>query len=491
MAAPLISFRSVAWILGGFLAVLAASMLVPTGYSLLTDQADLAGLAYATALTVMAAGVLLLLGYRRPRRELRQREAILLVVLVWMGVCGFGALPFSFSAQFPSFTDALFEATSGFTTTGATVLVQVESLSRPLHLWRCFSHWLGGMGIVLLGLAILPLVSQGGNGLYRAEFSGAAAERLRPRIMETARALWKIYLALTLAELLCLVVAGMSPFEALCHSFSTLGTGGFSTRNASIGAFGPLIQYIVILFMLLAGMSFVQHFHFWVERQPRVALKDYEVRAYLILVAAATLLVMLSLLRHPVPGSPQGLEPTFRTALFQVTSIVTTTGFVTSDYAVWPSAAQLILLVLMSIGGSTGSTAGGLKVARIVLMVRVIQRHFRQLAEPQGVFRIHVSGAAISELAVCGLLNLVFLAWMLLLVASLVVAATGVDVITAVSAVTACQFNVGPGLGGVGPAASYAGLSALAKWTLSVCMVAGRLELYTLLVLLTLGFWRR
>ncbi len=491
MAAPLISLRSVAWVLGGFLAVLAATMLVPAGYSLLTDEADLAGLGYAIGITALAAAVLLLLGYRRQRRELRQREAILLVVLVWLGVCGFGALPLYFSAQFPTFTDAVFEATSGFTTTGATVLDRVEVLSAPLQLWRCFSHWLGGMGIVLLGLAILPLVSQGGNGLYRAEFSGAAAERLRPRLMETVRALWKIYLALTLAEWLCLTLAGMRPFEALCHSFSTLGTGGFSTRTASIGAFGPLIQYIVILFMLLAGMSFVQHFRFWVERQPRVVLKDYEVRTYLIVVAVATVLVTLSLLRHPAAGPARALEPTFRAALFQVASILTTTGFVTRDYGVWPPAAQVILLLLMSIGGSTGSTAGGLKVARIVLMLRVIQRHFRQLSEPQGVFRIHVSGAVISEMAVCGLLNLVFLAWIMLLVASLVVAATGVDVITAVSAVTACQFNVGPGLGAVGPAFSYEGLSALAKWTLTGCMVAGRLEFYTLLVVLTLGFWRR
>jgi trk system potassium uptake protein TrkH len=491
MAAPLISYRSLAWVLGGFLVVLAASMLVPIAYSLATDQADLRGLLESSGLTGLAGAGLLWAGHRRPRADLRRREALLLVVLVWAAVCGLGALPFYLSSLFSSYTDAVFEATSGFTTTGATVLAQVEALSRPLHLWRSFSHWLGGMGIVLLGIAILPLVGQGGSGMYRAEFSGAAAERLRPRVVETARALWKIYLILTVAELLCLILAGLSPFEALCHSFSTLGTGGFSTRTDSIGAFGPQVQYIVILFMLLGGISFVQHFRLWVERDARAVLGDYELRAYVTVVGVATLLVIATLLPRPAMNIPETWEPTFRTALFQVVSILTTTGFVTADYGQWQPAAQLILLVLMFIGGSTGSTAGGIKVARMVVVRRIILRHFRQLTEPQGVFRIHIKGTLIPELTVCGVLNLVFLALLTLLAASLAIAATGVDLVTTVSAVAACLFNVGPGLGGVGPTESYAGLSAPAKWVLSFCMIAGRLELYTVMVLLTSGFWRR
>ena len=483
-----VDLRLVAWIMGGFLGALAAALLIPIAYSLATDQAELAGLGTSLAWTLAAVAALFLVGRRREKRELRPREGILLVVLAWLGVCLFGALPFHFSVYYPTFTDALFEAASGFTTTGATVLSDVDALPRPLHLWRTLSHWLGGMGIVLLGLAILPLLSQGGTGLYRAEFSGASAERLRPRIVETARALWKIYVILTLALILCLMLAGMEPFEAVCHAFSTLGTGGFSTRTASVAAFeSPLIEYILILFMLLAGISFIQHFRLWVERKPRAVFSDYEVRAYLLLILGATVVIALLLdVREHVAW-----EPALRAALFQVTSILTTTGFVTADYATWQPLAQLVLLALMFVGGCTGSTAGGLKVSRAVLMVRVIQRQFRRINEPQGVFRIRVGGAVVAEETVAGLLNLVFLAWLVLLIASLILTATGVDVLTAVSAVVACQFNIGPGLGGVGPMENFGALGPVAKWALSLTMIAGRLEFYTLLVLLSRAFWRR
>jgi trk system potassium uptake protein TrkH len=488
MAALVVDFRLITWVLGGFLMALAGTLSIPIVYALGTDRAALTGLFEALLLTVLAAITLLGLGYRRQRRELRQREAILLVVLTWVVVCLFGALPFRFSPYYPTLTDAVFEATSGFTTTGATVLADVDGLPRALHLWRCLSHWLGGIGIVLLGVAILPLLGQGGMALYRAEFSGSTAERLRPRIVETARALWRIYVMLTLAEFLCLLIAGMDAFEAMCHAFSTLGTGGFSTRTASVAAFhSPLIEYILILFMLLAGISFIQHFRLWVERKPLVVWRDYELRTFLWLVVIATALITANLVLH----DRQPWEPALRAALFQVTSILTTTGFVTTDYAAWQPLPQLTLLVLMFIGGCTGSTAGGLKTARAALTLCVVQREFRRIAEPQGVFRIHLGGAAISEVTVSGLLNLVFLAWLVALAASLVLAATGVEVLTALSAVMACQFNVGPGLAGVGPLENYGGLSPVAKWTLSFCMVAGRLEFYTLLILFTGTFWRR
>jgi trk system potassium uptake protein TrkH len=488
MAALVVDLRLVAWILGGFLAALTAVMLVPLGYTLIADQGALQALLLAVGWTAVAAATLMMAGHKRERRELRPREAILLVVVVWIGVCLFGALPFYFSGQYAGFTDAAFEATSGFTTTGATVISDVDGLPRSLNLWRCLSHWVGGMGIVLLGLAILPLLGRGESGLYRAEFSGAPSERLRPRVVETARSLWKIYVALTAVQFVALVFAGMDAFEALCHAFSTLGTGGFSTRTASIGAFhSPLIEYIVIVFMFLAGMSFIQHFRLWITHELRPVFRDYEVRAYLLIIVAATAVVTVVLLVRP------GLEwePAVRTALFQVTSILTTTGFVTADYASWAPLAQLILFVLMFIGGCTGSTAGGLKVARAVMMLQVVHRQFRRITEPQGVFRIRTGGSVVSEETVSGLLNLVFLAWMVLLVASLLVAATGVDVLTSVAAVVACQYNVGPGLGGVGPAENYGALHPIAKWVLTLCMIAGRLEFYTLLVVLSGEFWRR
>ena len=248
-------------------------------------------LAYSAAITLGVGGLSLFL-FKRPTRELSQREGLLLVVAIWVSVGLFGSLPFYLSPYFRTFTDAFFESVSGFSTTGATVLPQVEVLPDALQFWRCFSHWLGGMGIVLLGIAILPLVGHGGMQLYRAEFSGAKSERLKPRIRETALSLWKIYAALTVAEFIALRLAGMDGFEAICHTFSTLGTGGFSTRTDSIAGFNsPLIEFIIIVFMLLAGISFVQHYRLWVERSPRRFFGDVELRYYLLITAASTALI--------------------------------------------------------------------------------------------------------------------------------------------------------------------------------------------------------
>jgi trk system potassium uptake protein TrkH len=487
-ATALIDYRSIGWGLGGFMAALGGAMLVPLAYAAIRHQPDTGAFLWGAGITLATAMFLLAIGYRRPRRELRPREAILLVVLAWVGTCVFGGLPLWFTPAYASFTDAVFESTSGFTTTGATVIADVEILSRPVHLWRCFSHWLGGMGIILLGLAVLPLLGQGGNVLYRAEFSGSSSERLRPRVLETARSLWRIYVLLTLLELLSLVAAGMDGFEALCHAFSTLGTGGFSTRSASIAGFdSPLIEYIVILFMLLGGISFVQHYRLFVDREPGAVLGDYEVRGYVAITVVATLVIGASLFAAG-GGQP---EPVMRAAMFQVVSILTTTGFATADYETWQPLAQLVLVVLMFIGGCTGSTAGGLKVARVRLLVQLVRREFRRVTEPLGVFRIRAGSTVVPDHAICGLLNLVVLALLLTLAAGFVLTATGVDLVTALSAVVACQFNVGPGLGSVGPTGNYGGLVDVAKWTLTLCMIAGRLEFYTFLVVMTSVFWRR
>ena len=293
---------------------------------------------------------------------------------------------------------------------------------------------------------------------------------------------------LLIAVTLLLALAGMPLFDALCHAFSTLATGGFSTRTESVAAFqSPLIEYILILFMFVAGVSFIQHYRLWIEKRPRTVAGDYEFRAYFVLTLVATLIVAVTLVL--VNGTP--IEPALRKALFPVTSILSTTGFTTADYGLWPPALQLLLLFLMFAGGSTGSTAGGLKVARMVLMLQVVKREFRRLAEPRGVFRIRAGKDVLPEQAVSGLLNLVFLALAVLLVASLLVSATGVDIVTAFSSVIACQFNIGPGLGAVGPTSHYGELSSFAKWVLSFCMVAGRLEFYTFLILLTRVFWSR
>ena len=480
--------RLVGWLLGQFISALAIVMLVPLAYGVLTGGGGLRALALALAITALAGGFLMALSRRRPAREIKQREAILVVVLIWMCICFFGSLPFYFSPWFSNLTDAFFESASGFTTTGATVLDNVEVLSQPIQLWRCFSHWLGGMGIVLLGLAILPLVGQGGMHLYRAEFSGAKSQRLTPRVLETTKSLWKIYILLTVLEIAVLWLAGMDGFEAVCQAFSTLGTGGFSTRTASIAGFhSTLIDYIIIVFMLLSGMSFIQHYRLWIEHQPRSFWQDYELRGYLLLVLVATGIITSVLYWK----NHMAVEQAFRAALFQVTSIVTTTGFVTDNYESWYPLCQLILFMLMFVGGCTGSTAGGIKVARILFLSRVVDREFRRMAEPQGVFPIRLGGETTPESAVNGLLNLVYLSWLVIFFAWLLLTAFGVHILTALSAVVACVFNVGPGLGGVGPMETYSRLPDAAKWILSVCMIAGRLEFYTLLVILSRPFWQR
>jgi len=370
----------------------------------------------------------------------------------------FGCLPFYFSPHFAGFTDAFFEATSGFTTTGATILADVEILPHNLQFWRCFSHWLGGMGIVLLGIAILPIVGIGGMPLYRAEFSGAKSEKLKPRITETALALWKIYFALTAAEYLALRWAGMDPFDAACHTFSTLGTGGFSTYTASIAAFNSItVESIIVLFMLLAGINFTLHYRLWVERRPRRFLFDVELRFYLLVALAATVLITFGLLLQ----DRFSLSEAVRSSAFQVTSIMTTTGFTTRNFELWNPLAQLLLLSLMFVGGCTGSTAGGLKCSRFLLMLKVIGREFKRMVERRGVFAVRLGNQSYPEHTIQSLLNLVYLAFLANLFACLLLAASGVDVLTSIAAVIASMFNIGPGLGSVGPAEHYGALPAL------------------------------
>jgi trk system potassium uptake protein TrkH len=483
----LVRWAALGFILGQLLLALAAAMALPIAWGLLSGSGGIAPLVGSALLTAGCGGSLLAV-LPRPEHELKQREGLLLVVLAWFAAAAFGALPFVWSGYFRSVTDALFETISGFTTTGATILTNVEVLPEPIQLWRCFSHWLGGMGIVLLGIAILPLVGHGGMQLYRAEFSGAKSEKLKPRIAETALALYKLYVAFTVAEVLALRWAGMTWLEALCHTFSTLGTGGFSTRNASVGGFqSPAVEWIVIVFMLIAGMSFVQHYRLFVERRPRAFFFDFEVRAYLLVAFGAIVLIAPSL--YWFNGYTPGRA--IRGAAFQASSILTTTGFGTENFELWYPLAQMILLVLMFAGGCTGSTAGGIKIARVVLLARVVGREFRRMVERHGVFTVRLGGRVVSEVTIQSLLNLIYLALLVLTLSCLLLAAQGVDMLTSIAATVACMFNIGPGFGAVGPAENYAHLPALSKWVLMVCMVAGRLEFYTLLVILTPGFWKK
>jgi trk system potassium uptake protein TrkH len=483
----LICWSIILRLLGIFVIGVSVTQFVPLILALLDGDASRWSLIGSIGLGFAVGGAAWML-IRPPEHELTRREGMLFVALAWLVSVTFGALPFAFSPWFAGFTDACFESMSGFTTTGATVIGNVEGLPRSLLLWRAMTHWLGGMGIIVLAIAVLPLLGTGGMELYRAEFSGARSEKLKPRVAETALALWRIYVALTLGEYVLLRWAGMGPFDAVCHAFATLATGGFSTRNASIEAYqSPQIEYIVVVFMVLAGINFTLHYRFMVERRFRAVLWDPEILAYLGVLAVATVALTVPL----VWVSRLPLEQSFRLALFQAASLQTTTGFSSADFEQWTPAATFMLLLLMMIGGCTGSTAGGMKVARIVMLVKVVGREFRRMAEKRAVFAIRFGGRAVSENTISNVLNLVYLAFLLCFVACLVLTATGLDLVTSFSAVLACMFNIGPGLGLVGPTENYGHLDSLVKWTLIICMLAGRLEFYTLLVLVTPAFWRK
>ncbi len=377
-------------------------MILPVAYSLATDGTDLLPLTGAMAVT-MATGAALWAAGRTSRRELTQREGILLTVAVWVTASVFGSLPFLFAPGIESVTDALFESTSGVTTTGASVLVEVESLSKPILLWRALTSWLGGMGIVVLVIAVLPLVGHGGMHLYRAEFSGAKSEKLKPRVAETASSLWGIYVALTAALFGLLVLGGLTPFDAVTHAFATLATGGFSTRTTSVAAFeSPFVEWVITLFMFLGGTSFILHYRALLERRPLSAVRDFELRQYagaLLLTAAVSTAMLHAHLAYD-------LGRAVRTALF-VVSIMTTTGFATDDFERWPPFGQLILLVLMFAGGCTGSTAGGMKVSRIALLAKVVAREFKRMVERHGIFAVRLGGNVVPERTIQSLLNLV------------------------------------------------------------------------------------
>ncbi len=474
-------------LLGYIILGISASLSFPLAIALATGDGGIMPLA-VSLLVGLTVGGSVVLYFKTGPHEINQKEGILIVVMAWLVAVAVGTLPYLLSPYFSGLTDAFFESMSGFTTTGATILSDIEGLPLSLHFWRALTHWLGGMGIIVLGIAILPLIGAGGNVLYNAESSGAKSEKLKPRIAETASALWKVYFFFTLLEYLALRYAGMTRFDAVCHAFSTMATGGFSTKALSIESFSsPLIEYIIIVFMLISGLNFALHYRFMVKREIKVFARDSESIAYFGIAILATVSITVALLLN----SSSSVEESFRMALFQVVSTMTCTGFTSTNWESWVPFAQFLLLILMFIGGCTGSTAGGIKVSRFVLLRRVITREFRRITAKRGVFSIWKDGKAVPESTINSMLNLVYLFFVVNFFISLILIATGVDIVTAISATTTCMSNVGPGLGQVGAYDNYSGLPALAKWALISGMLTGRLELYTALVIFSRSFWRK
>ena len=480
------NYRMIGRIIGLILGLEALFLLLPLAICL-ADGDEPAVLGF-TLSVLISAGVYLLLRWlcRNAETGFRAKEGLVCVSLAWMAMSFLGCLPFFLSGAIPNLVDALFETVSGFTTTGASILPAVEGLPRGLLFWRSFTHWVGGMGVLVFLLAIIPVSGAGGGftmHLLRAESPGPNVGKLVPRIRQTAKLLYLIYVVLTVLDLIFLLLGGMPLFDALCTAFATAGTGGFSVRNASMAAYSPYLQNVTTVFMLLFGVNF-SCYYLLLMRQIRNVFRDEELRLYLGLVAAAILLITWDL-----RGLYDTVGETVRQAAFQVSSIISTTGFATTDFDLWPSFSKAILMILMITGACAGSTAGGLKLARALLLFKTLRRNARQVLHPSRVQVVRNNGQAVPE-KVLEHANAYFAAYIIIIIVSfLLISLDEFSLTTNFTAVLACFNNVGPGLDGVGPTCSYAAYSTFSKLVLTVDMLAGRLEIFPILALFSRGSW--
>ncbi len=432
----------------------------------------------------VAAGVLL---SKRPKNmEIYQKEGFVSVGLSWILLSCYGAVPFVITKEIPHFLDALFEIVSGFTTTGASILTDVEALSRTSLFWRSFSHWIGGMGVLVFILMLLPTGSGGSHmNLMRAESPGPEVTKFVPRVRATARLLYKIYLGMTIIELVLLLITRMNWFDALCITFGTAGTGGFGVLNSSCGAYTPVQQWIITIFMLAFGVNF-GFYYLLITRKAAEAFKMEEVRTYLLIVLAAVALISWN-----VYSSYDGIRHTVRDAAFQVASIITTTGYSTTDFDLWPTFSRTILLTLMMIGACAGSTGGGIKVSRVLIMVKEIKEEMRSLLHPRSIRKMRIDGHTVQEKTMRSVMAFLVAYFVLFWVSFMIISIDGFSVETNFSAVAATLNNIGPGLDAVGPTQNYFAYSILSKAVLIFDMLAGRLELLPIFVLLYPGTWKR
>lgn len=477
-------------VLGAVLMLFSITLLLPFVTAIVFDDAGDKWAFVRAMLITLGSGFFMWLATQRFKRELKARDGFLLVTVVWTGMAAFATLPLLDEIPGLSFTDAYFETMSGLTTTGATVLVGLDSLPHGLNLWRHELNWLGGMGIIVLAVAILPLLGVGGRELYKAETPGPMKDsQLTPRITETAKNLWLVYLAITIACIVSLRLAGMSWFDAVCHAFAAMGLGGFSTHDASVGFFNsPVIEAALIVFMLIAGMNFATHFLVWRDKSFRPYRYDTEAKAFLTLVLASCVGIAAYLV---FMGTYDNFWTALRHASFNLVSIATDCGFASVDFNQWPIFAPLWMLFLSCISVSSGSTGGGIKMSRTLIVIKQGWREMQHLLHPSGIFPIKIGGAVIPNKVVFSVQGFIFLYFYSVIGLSFVLMASGLDFVTAFSAVIACINNAGPGLNQVGPAGNYQGLTDFQTWVCTFTMLLGRLELFTLLIIFTPVFWRK
>ena len=479
------NYRMVVFVLGRIFLVEAAMMLLPMVCSAIYGEW------YMLPAFLLPAVILLLLGLaaslRTPKNTtIYARDGLAIVALVWVLMSAFGALPFVISGEIPAFADAFFEMVSGFTTTGSTILIDVEALSRGALFWRSFSHWVGGMGVLVFAMAVLPMTDGRAMHLMRAEVPGPTCGKLSSKLSDSAKILYGIYFAMTAVEVVFLCAGGMSLYESLIHSFGTAGTGGFSCRGLSIGAYqNPYFEWVIGIFMLLFGINF-NLYYFILMRHFREAFGSEELRAYLGIVLFSTVTIAANILS--MAGS---VGEAVRTAFFQVSSIITTTGYATTEFNLWPTYSRILLLLLMFVGGCAGSTAGGLKVSRVIIFFKAARQDLNKMLHTHAVTAIRFEGKPLDEKTLQGVHNYFNVYMLLIMLSTVLVSLDGFDLITTFTAVITCLNNVGPGMELVGPMGNFSHFSDPVKYLLSFDMLAGRLELYPMLALFAPRLWRR
>jgi len=480
-----LNYKRILSFLGLILVIAGLAMFIPIIWSLCYGDTDWSAFLVSGLLTT---GIGLFI-YRLNKTEgnLHSREALVIVTFGWILASVFGSLPYMLSGAFPTFTDAFFETMSGFTTTGASVASSVEDLPHGVLFWRSLTHWLGGMGIVVLLIAILNSVGVGGLQMFRAESTGPAAEKIKPRISETAKILWLTYLIFTVAGALLLWLSGMSLFDAICHSFGSVATGGFSTKNISIGYYNsPLIYWVITILCFLSGVNFSLYYQALKGKTLKTFWRNEEFRLYVFIVVFATVVIGLDLWQ----GGWGSITEIITASSFQVVTIITTTGYSTTDFNTWSPLAQWMLFLLMFVGGCAGSTGGSIKVGRILIMLKQGVLEIRRFIHPKQILNLRINNRLVPSEIVSNTLQFFVIYIFVAVVATLIMTALGLDLVSAASSVAAALGNIGPGLGLVGPMSNYGFLPDLGKYLLAFLMLLGRLELYTVMALLARSFWK-
>jgi trk system potassium uptake protein TrkH len=481
------NYKLILRMLGRTLLIEAAALLLPLLVSLYYKETPLPFVYTILLLCIVGSP----LAFIRSKTQFYAQEGFVIVAAIWLLFCVFGSLPFLFCGYFGSWSNCLFEVTSGFTTTGASILTNVEILPKGILFWRAFDSWMGGMGVLLFTLAILPNTGERTHNLVWAESPGPVKSKLVPKTAQSSKILYSFYIALTVLEILCLRLVGMPWFDSTVHTFATVCTGGFSIKNASIGAYGsPAVEIIITIFMLLSSLNFAVFFLLITKRFMAV-LKSDELRYFLGIVAIATGLITINLVLVPSNIETGGLGETLRHAFFQVATIISTTGFSSVDFNLWPVFSQIILVSLMVIGGCAGSTAGGIKVSRFLLLIRHIRRDVRKLSHPRAVKVVKLDGNSVDESTLERVSTFFACYVFIFTLTCLIVSLDNFSFTTTITAVVASIGNVGPGLDMVGPMGNFSAFSDLSKIVLTLCMLIGRLEIFPILILLTPSTWKR